>query len=335
MAAVPLAGAMPPAGAAKAPQVRSYGEEMPDMVLAYLQRKTNALAAEWDHKRAQIRSAAALEERNRFVRARAIEMIHGLPDRTPLNPAIVRVLERDDYRIESLMFESRPNFWVTASLYVSSGKRTGQRGGRPGIRCPLGTGAAREHGGLDRRARNRRNKATTRRSKSPGAHPHVNDGETIMQYMAWEMNEPLTGMRVKDVLRSIDYVLTRSDVDRAAVRAIGTGMGALWVLFAAALDSRISRAVCDGGLLSYRTLASSDRYLHGSSIMISDVLKHFDLPQVASAIGERRLTLLDPVDAMKARAAPEAARAVYPPPVRIATRKPEVPLSDQYLQLFG
>src|SRR5438105_4111016 len=34
------------------------------------------------------------------------------------------------------------------------------------------------------------------------------------------------------------------------------------------LDGRITRAVCEGGLLSYRMLASSDRYLHGAGSMI-------------------------------------------------------------------
>jgi len=135
MAAIPFATSIS-AAPAKAPQMRGYGEEMPDMVLAYLQRKTNSLAAEWDRKRALIRTPAALEERNRFVRARCTEMIHGLPEKTPLNPVIVRVLERDGYRIESLMFESRPNFWVTASLYVPSGN-----GPFPGIISPCGHSA--------------------------------------------------------------------------------------------------------------------------------------------------------------------------------------------------
>src|SRR5215472_13814261 len=110
-AVLPLAPGLAPAGP-QASSVRPYGEQMPDMLLSYLARKTNALATEWDRKRAQIHTPAALEERNRFVRARCIEMIHGLPERTPLNPVIVRAHERDGYRVESLMFESRPNFWV-------------------------------------------------------------------------------------------------------------------------------------------------------------------------------------------------------------------------------
>ena len=42
-----------------------------------------------------------------------------------------------------------------------------------------------------------------------------------------------------------------------------------------------------------------DRYLHGASIFIRDVLQHFDLPQVAASIAGRDLTLLSPVDHMK------------------------------------
>src|SRR6185295_20127824 len=43
-----------------------------------------------------------------------------MPERTPLNVRIVGTLERDGYRIEKLVFESRPDFPVTAHLYVPS-----------------------------------------------------------------------------------------------------------------------------------------------------------------------------------------------------------------------
>ena len=656
-----------------------YSVQMPDMLLAYLAGRTNALAAEWDRKRAQITSPAALEQRNRFVRARCIEMIHGLPERTPLNPVVLRTHERDGYRIENVMFQSRPNFWVTASLYVPTGKGPfpgiispcghssqarlyppyqymylglvkegfvvlaydpigqgerryfwnaltkrdeiggpvtwehslpgqlllligedltqyriwdgmraidylltrpeldaqrigccGQSGGgtltlfigaldervkcaavheggthhrwpvefRPETR--LGTGDTEQHffpagiygidlpdlhiaiaprpllatiehfnpsfdraakdikaryellgaaekfstveaadphdmtmklrlantnwfcrwfhnrrgpesepdfrlesaadmnctaGGsvryagqgdtiyslilkkqaalppphaiakadLDSRIRSliryrkpdgpldpRHLETTPRRGyhieklqflSEPGIyipawvlipenrgpdrsallfvdergneanglefgeleqltqagnlvvtvdvrgvgeteplHPddsgrglfgHVDDAETTMQYMAWEMNESLFGMRVADVVRSVDYALSRADVDRDGVRAVGKRMGALWVLFAAALDRRIARAVCDHGLLSYCTLTSSDRYLHAADVFIPDVLKYLDLPQVAAAIAPRRLALVSPVDAMKAAVDGETASHRY------------------------
>jgi cephalosporin-C deacetylase-like acetyl esterase len=184
-------------------------------------------------------------------------------------------------------------------------------------------------------------------SGGSGAYRHVGDADTSMQYMAWEMNESLLGMRVQDVVRSVDYSLSRSDVDRAGVRVIGKGMGALWSLFAAALDARIARAVCEGGLLSYRTLTSADRYLHGASSMIPDVLQHFDLPQVAAAIADRRLVLLDPVDAMKSRLDADVARKAYettaqayakgnrPERFVVAKRRQDVALAEEYLDLLG
>jgi len=77
---------VPVLAAAPSTPVRSYGDEMPDMLLRYLANRTNTLAAAWDRKRAQMRTPGELEERNRFVRARLIEMIHGLPERPPLSP---------------------------------------------------------------------------------------------------------------------------------------------------------------------------------------------------------------------------------------------------------
>lgn len=145
----------------------------------------------------------------------------------------------------------------------------------------------------------------------PAAFRHLFDVETAIAYMAWFMDESLLGMRVQDAVRAVDYALSRSDAGGGAVEMIGKGAGALWALFAAALDERVRAAVCEGGLLSYRTLARTDRYRHGAGIFIRDVLLHFDLPQVAAAVAGRRLVLLGPVDAMRRPVATPAARSAY------------------------
>lgn len=140
---------------------------------------------------------------------------------------------------------------------------------------------------------------------------HLFDVETAAAYMTWFMDESLFGMRVQDVVRSVDYVLGRTDVDKSDWKIVGKGAGALWVLYAAALDSRIQDATCERGLLSYRLLAQTDRYLHGAGIFVRDVLQYFDLPQVAAMVANRRLTLSSPVDAMKQTVAVAAAREIY------------------------
>jgi hypothetical protein len=136
-------------------------------------------------------------------------------------------------------------------------------------------------------------------------------------------------------------------VDAGGVRVIGKGMGALWALFAAALDARIQNVVCDSGLLSYRSLTGTDRYLHEASIFIPGVLRNFDLPQVASAIAGRPLALLAPVDAMKkpvelgiARQAYEWTQAVYmvagaADRFQIVGRSEKIDPADQYLDLLS
>jgi hypothetical protein len=69
--------------------------------------------------------------------------------------------------------------------------------------------------------------------------------------------------------------------------------------------------------------------------MIPDVLKQFDLPQVAAALGGARLALLDPVDAMKVRVDTETAAKAYGRSTQIAARIQDTPLAEQYLKLLG
>ena len=144
---------------------------------------------------------------------------------------------------------------------------------------------------------------------------HLFDVETAMAYLAWYLDESLLGMRVHDVIRAVDYALTRGDVNRERVRITARGAGALWSLFAAALDTRIASLTAERMLLSYKTLASSDRYLHNASAFLKDGLLHTDLPQVAALVAPRPVTLIDPVDPMKRVVNAATAATIY----RIAT----------------
>ena len=56
-----------------------------------------------------------------------------LPARTPLNPRMVGTLPCVGYRVEKIIFESRPNHHVTANLYLPDGKPP-----FPGVLLPCG-----------------------------------------------------------------------------------------------------------------------------------------------------------------------------------------------------
>jgi hypothetical protein len=57
-----------------------------------------------------------------------------MPEKTPLNAVIYGRVERDDYTVEKVYFESYPGHFVTGSLY----RPKGRPGKLPGVLCPYG-----------------------------------------------------------------------------------------------------------------------------------------------------------------------------------------------------
>ncbi len=66
------------------------------------------------------------QDADRYI-ARTREKIRAsfgpLPEKTPLDPSVTGVVERDAYRIEKIIFSSRPGYLVTANLYIPKGRR--------------------------------------------------------------------------------------------------------------------------------------------------------------------------------------------------------------------
>lgn len=91
------------------------------MVLDEYVRQVREILAERRARLAAISTpeqAQAYQQHVRAVIRHALVPQGGVPPKTPLNPRITRVIERDAFRIENVIFESRPGFLVTANLYV-------------------------------------------------------------------------------------------------------------------------------------------------------------------------------------------------------------------------
>ncbi len=241
-----------------------YAQDYPDMLLSYLARQLNALAAKWDAERASIRTHDDVETRNRFVRARFREMIHGLPPRTPLNQKVVRVTELVGYRIENILFESRPDFPVTGNLYVPEG-----RGPFPGIISPCGHYPLARmqpdyqavylnlvRNGFVVLAYDPIGQGERRQYSSPGGAPaeladpvyeHSMPGQVLLL-----MGQDLTHYRIWDGMRAIDYLLTRPEVDGSRIGCAGHSGGGTMTMFISALDDRVRCAVVNEGGTGHR-----------------------------------------------------------------------------------
>lgn len=68
---------------------------------------------------ARIRTPDEVAARQAYIRKKVLEALGGFPtEKTPLNARITGTLERDGYRVEKLIYESLPRFYVTANLYL-------------------------------------------------------------------------------------------------------------------------------------------------------------------------------------------------------------------------
>src|SRR5262249_51003704 len=65
-----------------------------------------------------ISTPQGIRDRQKAVTEQLWTMLGGPLERTPLNPRVTGTVERPGYRIEKLIFESRPQLYVTANLYL-------------------------------------------------------------------------------------------------------------------------------------------------------------------------------------------------------------------------
>ncbi len=246
--------------AARASRPASYAERYPDMLVAQLAGAINNVTGQWDRESARIRTPEQVQARNRYVRESMLSMIHGLAARNPLDPVTVRSMERVGYRVENVMFQSRPNFMVTGNLYVPA------RGGGPfpGIISPCGHYAdARINpeyqsayinlvlAGFVVLAYDPIGQGERRQYWNPATGETEAGGATTEHSMAGHqlllLGENLTHYRVWDGMRAIDYLLTRKEVDPGRIGCAGHSGGGTLTRFIAALDERVKVAVINQG----------------------------------------------------------------------------------------
>jgi len=261
-----------------------------------------------------------LAARQEEIRSQVRSLLHYERQEQTLNERPVVTVQREGYRIEKIEFLSEPGIYIPAWVFVPEDRNSASSTvvyfsdegmQSDGMEFAGGESSGLTHGILDELVRKRclviaadvRGIGETSISRflslSSSEFGQLFDADTSMAYAAWFMDRSLLGMRVQDVIRTVDYATQREDVDRQNLHLIGKGAAGLWCLYATALDVRIRSLICVRSLLSYQSLAQADRYLYGADVFVPQILLHLDLPQVAAAIAPRSLTLIEPVDPMK------------------------------------
>ena len=224
------------------------------MVQEYFVAQVRAAEAKGLAAKQALQTKADAEAYVQSVRAKIRTCFGPEPERTPLNPRVTGVVERDAYRIEKVIFDSRPGFPVTANLYLPTGRSQRVPGvvgtcghstngkaekayqsfaqglARMGYACliydPLGQGERLQYVKEDLSPR-----------FGAGVTEHLIAGN--QQFLVGEF---LGMWRAWDGIRALDYLLTRPEVDPQQIGVTGNSGGGTMTTWLCGVEQRWSMA---------------------------------------------------------------------------------------------
>jgi len=235
-------------------------------------------------------------ERQAFVKEKLMKIVGPFHEKTPLNARVTGILSKDDYRIEKVIYESIPGYYVTGALYIPDGIREKVPGifyacghSVEGFRAsiyqhiiinlvkkgfvvftidPMGQGERYEY--WDNQEGKSRYPVPDHEHSYAGAQCLIS-GYSTARYFIW------------DVMRGIDYMLSRKEVDPSRLGITGRSGGGNLTAYLGALDDRIYASAPECYITNYEYLCKSigpqcaEQNLFK---MISEGLDHADFIEV-------------------------------------------------------
>ena len=191
------------------------------------------------------------QHRKEEIKARLQEVIGPFPEKTPLNAVVTGKLKGDGFTVEKIIYESMPGYKVTTALFLPKGKKKNlpaiiycsghtvngfrsdtyqhiiinlvKKGFAVLAFDPVGQGERLQY--FDEKIGKSKFGATHEHSY-PGAQLFIN-GSSAARYFIW------------DGIRSVDYLLTRKDIDPERIGITGRSGGGTQSAYIAAFDNRI------------------------------------------------------------------------------------------------
>jgi len=123
-------------------------------------------------------------------------------------------------------------------------------------------------------------------------------GDWLTNARANQIGLNLPAMRAHDILRGVDVLAARSDVDPASIRAAARGVKGIWLLLAAAVDTRIGKVWLDRTPYSLRAALENTMNTDIFDAVIPGFALHWDLEDLTKAMGDRPVLWTDPTNWM-------------------------------------
>jgi hypothetical protein len=135
-----------------------------------------------------------------------------------------------------------------------------------------------------------------RDSPGEGDRPYV--GNWLTNSRANQIGLNLPAMRAHDILRGIDLLAARSDVEPSSIRAAARGVKGIWLLFAAAVDTRIGKVWLDRTPHSLRAALENSMNTDLFDAVIPGFALYWDLADLTKAMKDRPVLWTDPANWM-------------------------------------
>jgi dienelactone hydrolase len=129
-------------------------------------------------------------------------------------------------------------------------------------------------------------------------------------YISAALDDPVLAMRIRDGLTALAYLRSRPETDPHQIVVGGHGMGGVVALHVAAIDGHVRGVFCNNSLSSFRALAESPAYAWEHDAFFPNVLKYYDMPELAADL-KFPVLLVNPLDAMKHPLPADVARELY------------------------
>ncbi len=242
----------------------------------------------------KLNSLSEWQQRQQYIKETLLDIVGPFPEKTPLNAKIERTVKRVGYKIEHIVYESQPGFYVTASMFIPGDIK--KRSKLPAIiYCsghsdlgyrsevylhvianlvkkgfivfafdPVGQGERMEYFNPE-----------TKESSIPGAnkgeHSYAGSqafitGSSQARYMIW------------DGIRAVDYLLSRKEIDPARIGITGRSGGGTQSAYIAAMDDRIYAAAPENYLTNFTRLLQTEGPQDAEQNMYNCIQRGIDEP---------------------------------------------------------
>ncbi|MCX6329879.1 MAG: acetylxylan esterase, partial [Bacteroidia bacterium] len=235
----------------------------------HLSNQAYKLLDQREERMAELQTISGWKKRQEFIRKTLLDIVGPFPEKTPLNPKIVRTIDKGTYKVEHIIYESLPGFYVTSSLYIPESLKKNKKAPAiiycsghsvEGYRSPVyqhvilnlvkkgfivfafdpvGQGERLEY--YDPNTGKSVIGGPTSEHSYPGAQAFLT-GSSQARYMIW------------DGIRAVDYLLTRKEVDPSRIGITGRSGGGTQSAYIAAFDGRIYATAPENYLTNYTRL---------------------------------------------------------------------------------